>query len=304
MTLFLLFLMQLAWAASYLVQKKALVTMPVGLVLVFRYGFACLAFLLAGQYKLSTKFTKREWLLMIVTGVLIFSGSPYFQLNALSHTYATDTAVMTSFEPLIAASLAAIFLKEHIGWKTLATFLVATGGMVLMSGWQGDWASLHTERVLGDLFFFGSLIVEAFGSTASRYLVQKRSPFELMAWMMLVGFLTNLGGYWPLLTETNLVAISTGSWLSTLYLALVCSALAYSLWTWLLKKIPLSQLALSIFLQPILGTILAHYLINEPLEWRTLLGGGLVLSSLLIWLASRLSRETLAKESFAKANIS
>ena len=290
MTLVLLFLMQLGWSASYMFQKQAMIDMPVGLILILRYGIASLAFLLAGQFKLTTKFSAREWALIIFMGILVFSGSPYCQLIALTHTYATDTAILTAFEPLIAASIAAIFLKERIGWKTLAAFFVATFGMIIMSGWQGTVGSLQVQRMLGDTFFLAALLFEGVGSTVSRYMVRKRNPFELMAWMMFVGFLVNLACYWPLLTPTNIVAVGIKSWGATLYLALICSALSYSGWTYLLKKIPVNQLALSTFLQPICGTFLAHYFINEPLDEKTLLGGGLILSSLLLWLFSHLKK--------------
>lgn len=264
--------------------------MPVGLILIFRYGIACLVFLIAGQYKLSTRFTKKEWFLIVTCGLIVFSGSPYCQLIALTYTYATDTAIMTSFEPLIATTIAAIFLKEHIGWKTLAAALAATVGMMIMTGWQGDAHSLQIRRVVGDLFFAGSLLCEGFGSTASRYLVRKRNPLEVVAWMMLVGFLANLAGNWPLLTWENIRPIGAGSWLATVYLSLVCSVLGYGVWAYLLKTIPVNQLSLSIFLQPILGTALAHYFINEPLNAGTLLGGGLILFSLLLWLFGRLKQ--------------
>lgn len=287
MKLLFLFFIQLIWASSYVSQKLALAEMPAGLVLVFRYGLAALFFLLAGQYSWREKFNKREWLLIGAVGVLNFSGSPYFQLSALKLTYAIDVSILVAFEPMIAALLAVLFLKERVSSSTLVTFLLATLGVLIMASGKGALGTFQWLRLTGDAFFFLSLVCEGCYSVASRHLVQKYRPMRLLAWMMLAGFFANLIGHGTLLTPANLADISWAGWFNLGYLALFCSVLGYGVWVRLLKKIPVNQLVLSLFLQPLLGSALAVLILKERLDLQTLLGGGVVFLSLLIWLGLR-----------------
>lgn len=284
MNLTLLFLIQFVWASSYISQKMALAEMPIGLVLIFRYGIAALFFLMAGQYTCKQKFTGREWLLIVGVGILNFAGSPYFQLKALTLTYAMDVSVLVAFEPLIVAWLAVCFLKERVKPQTLLVFLMATCGVLIMASSKGAGGSFQWLRLMGDALFFCSLLCEGIYSVSSRHLVQKHPPLRLLAWMVLAGCIGNLLGNYPHLTGQNLRAISPVGWLNLCYLALICSCMSYTIWVWLLKKIPVNQLALSLFLQPILGSMLAFWLLKERLDGQSAFGALLILTTLLIWL--------------------
>src|SRR3989338_3851909 len=275
MNLLLILLLQLVWAGSYVGQKFALAEMPVGLVLVLRYGIASLAFLLAGKLNLRQKFSNRDWALILFIGILNFSGSPFFQLRALQLTTATDTAILVAFEPLIASLIAALFIKEKIQRSTWLTFALATTGVIIMSGWKGSVGSIHMGRLIGDLLFLTSLVCEAFGSTSGRHLTQKHDPFPVIAWMIFFGFLGNLAGNFQWLTTSSFSYVTTKSLFSVLFLGLFSSAFAYGGWF--------------LFLQPIFGSLLAYLFLTERPSWETLIGGSIVLSTLFVWVWNHLA---------------
>ncbi|MDO8461680.1 MAG: DMT family transporter, partial [Deltaproteobacteria bacterium] len=251
--LLLLFVIQLIWASSYTVMKIALGEMPFGLILILRYGIASLLFLMAGQLRLRENFSPREWFLILLVGVINFSGSPYFQLRALELCSAVDASILVAFEPLLTALIALILLKERIGWSTTLTFFIATVGVLVMNGSLGGDTPIGTLRLWGNLFFILSLTCEGIYSAASRSLTERHPPLRLIAWMITAGFLASLLAHGSQLTMPRLTAIGTHGWLAIVYLALFPSTLCYSVWTFLLKKIPLNRLALSLFLQPIQG---------------------------------------------------
>lgn len=256
--------------------------MPLGLILVIRFGLASLAFLLLGKLSFKPRFGFKEWGLIFFSGIINFSGSPFFQLSALRLTQATDVSILVSFEPLLTALLAVLFLKERLRPSTLYTFLAATLGVVIM-GWQGGNADFQWQRLLGDSLFLLALLCEGTCSTVGRHLTQKYNPFELIAWMVFAGFLSNLAFNWPLLTIQNISHIPLKGWLLAGYLALACTLIGYAGWFYLLKRIEVGKLALSLFFQPLAGVFLACLLLGEKLDLQTALGGTIVLLSLLIW---------------------
>ncbi len=291
-----LILLQFIWASSYGVQKLALGEMPLGLVLIFRYGLATLILLLTGQLRFKNRFTPREWGLILFAGIINFAGSPFLQLKSLTLTYAVDVSILVSFEPLLTALVALLFLSEKLKKSTLLTFCVATAGMMVMS-WQSGAASFDWVRLIGDGLFLLALLCEAACSGICKHLTEKENnrPLNIIGWMMLVGFLINLITNGPLLTLEKFKAIQPTGWIIILYLAILCSCIGYGGWVYLMKKIPLNQLALTLFLQPLFGTTIAVLLLDEPLNRQTILGGGIVLSTLLIWVAAHFRKKRLAK---------
>lgn len=292
--LFLLFALQLIWASSYVAMKFALAEMPLGLILILRYGIATFLFLVLGCFRFRNKFSLREWILLLLVGILNFSGSPYFQLKALTMTQATDTAILIAFEPLITALLAILFLKEALKLSTFLTLIIATLGVLIMTGFTATQESaLHMTRLLGNLCFLFSLVCEATSTITSRHLTQKHNPFQLIAWMTLAGFIGNCIGNAKFLNLHPLQSISGAGWLATIYLGLFCSAIGYGGWTFLVKKIPVNQLSLSLFLQPVLGSLIAALVLNEKMDLQTALGGGMIVTALFVWMAMHLKFYTL-----------
>ncbi|MBI4125208.1 MAG: DMT family transporter [Deltaproteobacteria bacterium] len=280
-------MIQVVWASAYVSQKMALAEMTPGLILILRYGIAVLFFLLAGQYGFKQKFSRKEWLLILGVGVLNFSGSPYFQLKALTYTYAVDVSVMVAFEPLVSALLAVYFLRERMHPFTLLTFGLAILGVLIMSLGKGSGGTLQWFRLWGDSLFLISLLCEGACSITSRHLTQRHSPLRLIAWMILAGFTANLLGNFPLLGFSTLTQISPAGWLNLVWLGFFCSVFCYWVWFSLIQRIPVNQIALSLFLQPILGSALAVVLLKEKMDGRTILGSAFILLTLLIWVFKR-----------------
>lgn len=283
----LLILLQVLWSSTYVVMKVASGAMPIGLVLVFRYGFAALA-LVWIAFRRGVRWRRRDFILALVIGLLDFSISPYLQLTSLTLTRASDVAVIVALEPLVAALLAAIVLRERLGWSMLITFAVATSGVLIMSGVQWDGGSVFgAMRLFGNALFFGAVICEAVYSVASRQLTRRYDPLRLSAIMIVAGALANIATNWPLLAPTHLRAISWHGWLAVLYLGLACSAFGYTAWVWLVKRIPVSQISLSLFLQPILGGVFGYLFLQEQPTWRSMTGAGITVASLVVWLYCR-----------------
>lgn len=293
MTLIALIFFQLVWAGTYIAMKVAMSEMPLGLVMIFRYGFGFLFFLLAGQLSFKNRFRPKEWGIIIGIGLLTFSLSPYFQLKSLTLTYATDVAVMIAFEPLVVAILAYLILKEELTWRAFITFLVATLGVLVMSSGEKVEGVLNWGRLLGNGIFFCSILCEAMYSITSRHLVQKHHPLRLTTWMILAGFLGNLLGNYSLLTEANLSQITIKGWSMLFYLSFLASFVCYGGWVVILKRLPVTQISLSLFLQPIIGTIYAVILLGEDFTWRSFVGSSLIVTALLIWIWKHLHQKRI-----------
>ncbi len=73
--------------------------------------------------------------------------------------------------------------------------------------------------------------------------------------------------------------------MSVVFLGIFCSGLAYLLWYSALEKKDSSIVGTYLYLEPLVTLIGAYFLLNEEIQWMTLMGGGMIL--LGVYLASR-----------------
>ena len=123
----LLLAAQVGWADSSVAMKFAGDAMPVGSVVVFRYGIATFGYLLLLPLIGLPRLEKRDWFLVAVLGAVNFALAPTLQVESLRYTQAADVSILIGLEPLITVLLAG-FSCENIwilersrpwGWDSL-----------------------------------------------------------------------------------------------------------------------------------------------------------------------------------------
>lgn len=279
----LLILFQSFWAGSYVGMKLALDEAPLGLVMILRIGIAFGAVAACGGLR-GAAFTRRDRLVLIAVGLLVFSLSPFFQLSALQLTLATDAALLVAFEPVTTALLAVLILRERLQPATLVAFLVATIGVLVMSDPHAMTAiGFTTSRLFGNGLFLLALICEGIFSITTRTITQRHPALPLVTRMLLAGLVGNVALHYDTCTLENLRAIDGTTWVILAFLGICCTAWGYTGWAALTKRIPVNRIALSLFLQPFIGGAVAYVVLGEMPTPRMALGGGIVLTSLLLW---------------------
>lgn len=199
--------------------------------------------------------------------------------------------VIANTQPLMAAVLAAVVLKEHLDGKGKAGLLLGFTGIVLIalpsliSDTGGNYA-------LG-IFY---IILGALGITISnvliRYMAARIDALSAMGWQLMIGslFLAVIA----LFTED----ISAVTWnapfiLSLLGLALPGTALAYWLWYRVLGEVELNRANAFSFLVPIFGLVMGVLFYQESIG--VLTAGGIILTVLGIVLVNRPGKKTAGR---------
>ena len=135
----------------------------------------------------------------------------------------------------------------------------------------------------------GFLILAAASYGCSSVLIKRYSlredPVVLSGWQFLLGgtMMTAAG----LAGGGRLTAVSAGAWPLMLYLGFL-SAAAYTLWSLLLQRHPVSKIMVFSFLNPVFGVLLSALLLDELRELnvpRCLLA--VVLVCLGVWIVNR-----------------
>jgi drug/metabolite transporter (DMT)-like permease len=281
---FWLFLAQTCWAGSYVAMKLAAQEMPVGTVIFLRYGIVSLLFLAAMPWLGIPRFQRRDLLLVVVLGALDFALAPTLQVGSLLYTQAIDASILIALEPMMAVLVAAVALRERPSRSTIFALIAGTIGMLVLSGAGfGGTTPGASHRLLGNLMFTASLLCESAVTVAGRTLAPRYRPSHLVFSMKMAGFFVSSIIYAPVIASTNFGSITMRGWESILFLSILASMFGYTVWYRIIRVVPVSYVALSLFIQPLVGTMLGYTLLGEEINLQTLVGALVVCVSLAWW---------------------
>lgn len=203
----------------------------------------------------------------------------------LAHTTAVKTSIISSTLVFFSVLLAHfLYADDKLTGRRILGCLIGFAGVVAVNVASG---SLDFHFALtGE----GLLLVSTFtGSLAAIYgrrLSRNMDAAVMTGWQLLLGglVLTAMG----LAGGGHFESFSLGAGLLVLYLAAV-SAVAFALWSLLLKHNPVSDVAIFNFEIPVFGVIVSALVLGESVfEWKNLLALALVCVG--IWLVTSRAR--------------
>ena len=298
----LLLLVVIIWGSSFAVAKASLAEVPPVLFALLRYAVASLLLVALSQMRggLAKLPRPAPWgviALMGLTGVTLY----YIGYNfSLYYTTASQGALVQSFIPVVTALLAAAFLKESLSAKRLLGIGISTAGVLLIMALAQSSADA-LNPVLGHALMLGAVVVWAVYTILAKRLAHI-DQLVVTALSAVFGTLFLIPFALFELRGRSFPAISSGGWLSVLYLGAVSSAGGYLLYNRSLKHLEASQTANFLNLMPVIGVATAVLFLGEDLTLWQILGGALVLVGVWISLqrqraASRLSNKLIEANS-------
>lgn len=285
----LLIAAQTIWASSYTAMKLALAELPFSLVIVLRYGAVAVFFLTYWCIRGFPVLDKRIVLGSFVIGFMNFYGSQSLQLHGLQHTQAIDVSILILFEPMLTVLMAYFFLKERISKNLWIVLLVSMFGFFMISDIRlsADGFAMSKMRLYGNALFLGALIFESICSVFGKFFTQKNHAFDAMGLLMSFGGVVGFVMHAPEVMTYSYAQVSGKVWWSMAFLALGCSVFAYTAWYYAISKVRVQFVALSLFLQPIVGSIVGYMVLGEQLSARTLIGATIISIGLVWWQTKR-----------------
>lgn len=214
---------------------------------------------------------------MAVLGVL--SISIYFWLQYTGVQYAgagVSAIIVVGFIPILTGLASSIILKELFDRKRMLGVGLGFSGVALIT-LPNLMVSVNTRFFIGVACLLGNAVCFSMYSTLSRKLLKKYSePAIVTSYVTVFGTVAliplSITSDWSLIWT-----LTQSQWIAVLFLASICSGLAYFLWNYALSRIDSVQAAVWLYLEPVvafIGTFLLYGSIPDAL---TVTGGMLVL---------------------------
>jgi drug/metabolite transporter (DMT)-like permease len=225
----------------------------------------------------------REWLGTAVVGTMLLAfgnGAACYAEQTLS---AGLTALLIATVPIWMAIADRVINRRAIsplGWLALA---IGVAGVAVLARPRGHESLLPVLVVLGGSLSWGT------GSVLAGRLPLPARPLLGSAMEMLAGglVLAGLAAATGELGHLDPGHVSGGSWLALLYLIGPGSLLAMTCYVIALRNLPTATVSTYAYVNPVVAVALGWLLLGERLTPVTMLGGAVVLVSVVLLLTSR-----------------
>ncbi|WP_285768126.1 DMT family transporter [Peribacillus sp. SI8-4] len=270
-----------------------LATAPSGVIAFYRLLFTVLimlpVFLMKYRHELAF-IEKKDWLYSIASGVfLAFHFILWFE--SLNYTSVASSTVLVTLQPLFAFVGAYFFFKERFSMKAILSGVIAIAGSLVISWGDlrisgmalwGDILSLIACALVTGYLLFGQNVRKRISSITYTFVVYVISAAALFLYVIFKG--------------EPLAPYPAADWMYFILLAIFPTLLGHSLFNWSLKWLSTSTISMGILLEPVGATILAYFILDEPILWTQVIGGTIILAGLMIFLRDERKSKVL-KES-------
>lgn len=200
---------------------------------------------------------------------------------------ATEATLLVSSSPIFYALLARMVLREPFPvQKTMGILLGLLGVWVIVN--KGLVLREFTGATLGNLLVLIGVLVESVNVIVGKSLAMRYSGVALL-WIESTAAAVAL-------TLVGWMAVGAPNWewtvsdfLAWIYLALICTVFAFSVWFYLMERAPVGSMGVSVFAQTPAAGFIGYFLLKEPLDWTIWAGALLILVGMLLALRARVS---------------
>lgn len=291
------------WSTSWVFIKIGLEDIPALTFAGLRYALAFLILLpvlfARQEHRALRRLERRDWLQLILLGLLLYSVTQGTQFLALDLLPAATLSLLLNFTTVVVAVLGIVLLAERPTWQQwagTAIFLVGTVTYFyrdVAGGMAAEEAPL-IGLVIAGIGVLSNAASAVLGRAVNRH--ERLTPLFITVVSMGIGAAILL--FTGLIVQ-GLPPLSLRSWLIIGWLALVNTAFAFTLWNKTLRKLSAVESSIINNTMLIQIAVLAWVFLDERLQWMEI--AGLVLAALGILLVQlrRTRREAVTPPTVA-----
>jgi len=232
----------------------------------------------------------------VLTGLFTITGGNGFITWGLQYVSTGLSAVIGSLTPVVVLLINLVWQGgERINARMVIGVLLGFAGLGLIfsTGWKDFGNPQYTLGIVG---CFASCFTWSLGTVmAKRYNAPGVSPLLNAGLQITAG---GLGGFVlsVFFDHDHTIHHTVLGWFSMIYLILIGSALAFTLYMFALQHLTATVSSLYTYINPVVAVLLGWLWLGEPLTWWT--AAGMVVTMVGVWLVNeggRRARQVVAE---------
>jgi drug/metabolite transporter (DMT)-like permease len=283
------------WSTSWVLIKIGLADIPALTFAGLRYCLASLCLLpfvlRPEQRRALSALSRRQWFWLVVLGLLFYAITQGAQFLGLAFLPAITTSLLLNFTTSLVAVIGIFWLQEIPGMRQWVGILLALAGSFIYF----NQAVFDRAQILGLVIVGIGVLANAISAVLGRQINRERT---ISAWLV-TAVSMGIGGLVLLASGVliqGLPSLGLKSWAIILWLALVNTAFAFTLWNHTLRTLSAVESSIINSTMMVQIAILAWIFLGEGLDLQKLFGLGLAaLGTLLVQLRGKQALPVQAK---------
>lgn len=275
---------QVFFGSLPVVGKVVLKVIPAVAVVGFRVGITAVALFLFLRLQGNLFLTdKKDYLRFFLLSFVAVTFNQLFFIKGLSLTKASNTSLLAVTIPLFTLGIGALIGAEKLRKRKIFGIILAAVGVILLIDPRN--ASFSSDTTIGDILVILNSLCYGIYIAFSKDIITRNGALRSVAWVFIFAsiFCVPLGVY--SLSEIDLASITPFVWLLVLHLGIVATLLPYLFNAWALARVNPSTVAVFVYLQPLIGFVLAVIFLGEPIGLIVILAGILIFAG--VYLATK-----------------
>ena len=260
------------WGVSFIATKIALDEL-VPLTIIFLRLILAVIFLTA-----IAVYTKRDFSVNLKShgGILILALVAVFhlwiQVTGMQYTTAAKTGWIIGTAPVFMALVGLAAFKESLTILKTTGILIAFFGLILLIS-HGDLSSIDLISNKGDFLILASAFTWAVYSAVNKKISLAYPPMMTILFLFLMMAIIISPFTINDAAVQSVIHLSAVSWVSILFLGILCSGAAYVMWASALKEMESAKVGAFLYFEPFVTVIASWIILNEKITLLMLLAG-------------------------------
>lgn len=213
-------------------------------------------------------------------------------IGGLSLTKASNTSLLAVTIPIFTLLVSAVLLTEELRAVKVFGILLAAVGVIFLLDPRN--ASFSSETTAGDILIILNSLSYGIYVATSKNVITRNGAMRSITWIFIFSSLicVPLGAF--SLSRIDISGVKPSIWLLVLYISLIATAVPYFLNAWALARVSPSTVAVYVYLQPLIGFILAVIFLGEKIDIKFGIAASLIFAGVL--LATRIKAGTADRD--------
>lgn len=221
---------------------------------------------------------KRDYIRLAVLSVFGVVLNQLLFIGGLSMTKASNVSLLAVTIPIFAILISSVAGYDSLSRPKAVGVLLAAIGVVLLIDPRN--ASFSSESTIGDIFIVLNSLSFGIYVATSKEVVTRNGPFRSMMWVFIFSSLVCVPLGLVSLAGVELNKVETEIWGLVVYISVAATAGPYLLNAFAISKVQPSVVAVFIYLQPLIGFVLAVLFLGESIGASFVAAAALVFAGL------------------------
>ncbi|MCT4509945.1 MAG: DMT family transporter [Tepidibacter sp.] len=265
----------LLWGISFLSIKVTVIAIPPISLAILRFSIAITTLFLFRIIKKDfSKIEKQDIPKMMLAGLLGISFYYYFQNTGIKLIPASQASIILGAIPIFSLLAESLVYKIKLTRKKIFYVLLSFIGVFILTGVNQNSSS---SSFLGYFMMFATVVSWILYCMVIKPLFKKYSQMTILYYQSIFGVIFLIP--FSLFEKIDFKSFDISIIMHLLFLGVLCSALAYTLYIFAMSHLGVSDAAVYLNLIPLVGVLASFTILHEVISFNQIIGGFLLLFS-------------------------